>query len=155
MSEPSFSETENSRISNIQEYRTRLHPDNPVTPEQFSDRAEYDDATLASFYLQEWSLLGSDTPTAERIIRDIETTDRLAHMVSDDYLRAHGATLGFAGKPLLSSLIKTGLTEPQARAIDSVYRVHFVYQVAHRPQTSPHPMLHDIIQAIMPHAKTS
>lgn len=138
----------NPDVSDIQEYRRRLQPDNLPQPEEFSERAEYDDATLASFYIQQWSTPVSELSTSERILHDVGSEEKLKTIASDEFLRRHGATLNFAGERYIKALIKSGFREVQARALEATFRVHFVYQVGRKIQTVTHPGLRAIIQAI-------
>tara|TARA_R100000781_G_scaffold97939_3_gene61743 strand:- start:470 stop:931 length:462 start_codon:yes stop_codon:yes gene_type:complete len=148
MEERGSSETPNPDVSDMQEYRKRLYPSELPQPDEFSELAEHDDATLASFYFQQWSMPINGVPTSERILDDIASNEKLAYITSDDYLRSHGATLNFAGERYVRAMMKTNLTETQARALEMAFRVHFVYQVAHHIQTVVHPALYDVIRSI-------
>ena len=132
MEERGSSETPNPDVSDMQEYRKRLYPSELPQPDEF----------------QQWSMPINGVPTSERILDDIASNEKLAYITSDDYLRSHGATLNFAGERYVRAMMKTNLTETQARALEMAFRVHFVYQVAHHIQTVVHPALYDVIRSI-------
>lgn len=148
MTELPHSEVPSSNVSDFDQFRAAHHPEGEIsipTPEAEAQS----DSVFAARMLDAWAQLPEEVSVHTHILFDAEDDERLARLIHDETLIEQGATLHFAGDAFATSMKSYALSPEKIEALETMYRLHFIYQ--RTPQTQPvrHPMVAVLFQRII------
>ena len=151
MTEYPHSDVPLSNVTHFGQFRSTHHPDLGEVPLPSNPELE-DDGIFAARRIQLWGELSDEAPAYQTILSDISGDKRLAELISNESLQSKGATLHFAGEAFAVSMRQHGLDPGAIIALESLYRLHFIYQRNSSSRPVRHPMVAVLFQKIMSEA---